>query len=604
MSSLSLAMKDIWRKKQQSFLFISTQSAIFASGMIFHGLANSIQNQMVEKQQNFLNCTVVHIFNDYLTYMLVFAVFAGIIVSIILSALLTVARMKDLAILLALGGTFKRIQRVILTQIFLINLLSGIVGWIIGIFGVSGFIVFFNFTALNTSSIINVFFALSYISIQAIGSYLGAGLVVYLLIRIKFREIIEGQFNIVPVGQRVWGIAMRRKVGFLLAYILSKRSKVLSAVMIAGIFVLITLSTVGVLGSDIISNTTNTLIDRGYGNNVYIITAPEITPIIQDLYDPYRRVTFDHPEFDQINPIPLNFIDELPTNCSYETRLLLEGEVDMITNVQVLENESGVLINGGGNRTYKTYYWGVDSNFSLINYYNVSDITQPGSDTVFLGDGLLEPRLLESTLTNILCNFQEIKRFDIRGVILDPFARGHCIYMNSNELASLKNLDSNLKNLIFVLDPSDSVYDLVQEFSLEIFPLNGFKEKYLAITTSFWLSSAIASIPISISTGLSLVAYSGLIANSILLKDLKIIRILGGSQKTITRVILWVNILSLRAAPLAVLLGFAIAYSLLISDPVLPSVAAGIFLTLEFFFCGLVFYYYLKKFLINLKLLQ
>ncbi|MFX0051775.1 MAG: hypothetical protein ACFE8U_10855, partial [Candidatus Hermodarchaeota archaeon] len=354
--------------------------------------------------------------------MLIFAVCAGILVSIILSALLTVTRMKDLAVLLALGGTYKRIQRVILAQIFLINLLSGVVGWIIGIFSVSGFIVFFRFTALNISSIINVYFGLLYISIQVIGSYLGAGFVIYLLIRIKFREIIEGQFNVFPVGQRVWGIPMRRKIGFLLAYILSKRSKILSVVMIVGVFVLVTISTVGVLGGDIISNTTNTLIDRGYGSNVYVITAPEITPIIQDLYDPYQRVTFDHPEFDQIHPLPLNFIDELPKNCTYETRLLLEGEVDMITNVYAIENESGVSFSGGGNRTYKTYYWGVDSNFSLINYYNVSDITQPGSDTVFLGDGLLEPRLLESTLTNILCNFQEIKRFDIKGIILDPFA--------------------------------------------------------------------------------------------------------------------------------------------------------------------------------------
>jgi hypothetical protein len=604
LGSLSLAAKDIWRKKQQSILFISVQSTIFASGMIFYSLASSIQDQMVGTQHKYLNRTIINIFNGYLTYMLIFTVFTGIFVSIILSALLTIARMKDLAILLALGGTFRQIQRVILAQIFLINILSGVLGWIIGVFGISGFIFFFQFNVLNIGSIVNLFFGLLYISIQAIGSYFGAGFVIYFLIRIKFREIIEGQFNIVPVKQRVWGISLRRKAGFLLAYLLSKRSKVLSAVMIVGIFMLITLTTIGVLGGDIIHNTTTSIIDRGYSNDINVITTPELVPIIQDLYDPYQSVNFEHSVLNYIHAIPKDFIDQLPENSTYETRLLIEGEVDMITNVQGIKNESGEYFYGGGNRTFKTFYWGVDSNFSIINYYNVSDITQPGSDTVFIGDGFLEPRLLESTLTKILCNFQEIKRFEIKGVILDPFARGHCIYMNSSELSRLNNLDPNLRNVIFIRNPSERVHELVREFSLQLFSLEDFKEKYLAISTSFWLSSAIASIPAIVSTCLSLVAYSGLIVHSILLKDLKIIRILGGNQKTLMRIIIWINVLSLRASPLAVLLGFVIAYSLLISDPVLPSLAAWIFLALEFFFCGLLIYYYLKKLITDLKLLQ
>ncbi|MFX0184546.1 MAG: hypothetical protein ACFE95_15805 [Candidatus Hodarchaeota archaeon] len=603
-SSFSLAAKDIWRKKHQTILFLSVQSIIFASGMIFYGLSSSIQSQMVVTQNKYLNRTIINIFNGYLTYMLIFTIFTGIFVSIILSALLTISRIKDLAILLALGGTFKRIQRVILAQIFLINILSGLLGWIIGTFGISGFIILFGFGVLNFGSIANLYFGLLYIGIQAIGSYFGAGFVVYFLIRIKFREILEGQFNIVPVKQRVLGISLRRKTGFLLAYLLSKRSKVLSVVMIVGIFMLITLTTIGVLGGDIIHNTTTSFINRGYSNNMYVITTPELIPVIQDLYDPHQSVNFEHSVLNSIHAIPTGFLDELPENSTFETRLLIEGEVDMITNVHAIRNESGEFFYGGGNRTFKTFYWGVDSNFSVMNYYNISDITQPGSDTVLIGDGHLAPHLLESTLTNILCNFQELKRFEIKGVILDPFARGHCIYMNSNELSRLNNLDSNLRNVVFIQNPSERVYELVEEFSLESFSLDNLKEKYLAINTSFWLSSTVASIPAIISTCLSLVAYSGLIVHSILLKDLKIIRILGSNQKTLMRIIVWINVLSLRASPLAVLLGFAIAYSLLISDPVLPSFTAWIFLALEFLISSLVIYFYLKNLITDLKLLQ
>ena len=100
-----------------------------------------------------------------------------------------------------------------------------------------------------------------------------------------------------------------------------------------------------------------------------------------------------------------------------------------------------------------------------------------------------------------------------------------------------------------------------------------------------------------VSAGLSLVAYSGLIARVILIKDLKILRALGGNQKTLMKVIIWVNfLLVLNAAPLAVFFGFVSSYSFLIADPLFPSIQAWLILGGEFLIMVLIIYRYLHSF--------
>jgi hypothetical protein len=112
---------------------------------------------------------------------------------------------------------------------------------------------------------------------------------------------------------------------------------------------------------------------------------------------------------------------------------------------------------------------------------------------------------------------------------------------------------------------------------------------------SFWIATTFASTPAIFSAGLSLVAYTGLVIRVILQKDLKIIRILGGKHHTILRVIIWVNLLGLRATPLALLLGYIFAYSFLIEDPVVPSIEAWGFLMFEFVIISILIYLYVKK---------
>ena len=214
-----------------------------------YGLAVAIESQMGQDQAYFNN-SILQIFNGHLTFLLTFAILAGVIVAAILCCLLTIARMDDLAVLLALGGTFKQIQRIPLAQIFLITLISGLLGWIGGIIGLSGFFILLRFESIDVGYVLNLYFGIIYIIIQIIGTYIAAGFFVNILIRKKFREIIDGQYDVVMVDQKkkikIWGISFNRGVSFRLAYLFNKRSRILSWFLIGGTFMLIFLTTFGI----------------------------------------------------------------------------------------------------------------------------------------------------------------------------------------------------------------------------------------------------------------------------------------------------------------------------------------------------------------------
>jgi hypothetical protein len=256
------------------------------------------------------------------------------------------------------------------------------------------------------------------------------------------------------------------------------------------------------------------------------------------------------------------------------------------------------LINKSTGWTVKqAYYWGIDSD-PLFNYYGLGNFSVPTEDSVHIGDGIPQYALTGQKSHAIIPFYDEtdeIHKLEIQGVFLDPFARGNCIYANSRKIASMMELQNpSIKNVIFISNPSEEVLNLIEDFSLESFSLNENKAQYNALCRSFWITSTIAFIPVIFSAALSLVAYSGLIARVVLIKDLRTLRALGSNQNFLRQIITRVNFLIIIfAAPLAIFLGFSISYSFLIEDALLPTIEAWGILVLEFGIMALLLYWYL-----------
>ena len=594
MGSLNLASKDILRQKQRSLLFIAVQSPITAAGMIFYGISISLQSQL-GKSEALFNSILLQLFNGNLTFLFFFSIVAGVCVASILSSLLAIARMNDIVVIQSLGATFKSSQRIILAQIFLLTLMSAFIGWIMGIIGLSIFSTILGIKS-DPFETLNIIFGILYIFVLICGTYFVSGFIVNLLIRKKSEEIVNGQYEVIEVNStKMWGIfPIRKKPGLRLAYLFSKRSRILSWVVTFGMFMLILLSSFGILGGNIIMTTTNSYIDRGYGDNIYVISSSELSPLLQDLYNPATGLVFDDTYLNENFTIPSSFLSQLPTDSTHESRLLLLSKVKLVPRV-VFDPELANVSTGWDIK--QAYYWGLDTPL-LFNYYGLGNFSIPNDDSVNIGDGIPQYALYGQKARSIMPFYGETDephRLNIDGVFMDPFAQGNCVYMNSKIMASIIELSNpSMKNVVFISNPNEEIFDLIEAFSLDYFSLNESELQYKSICYSFWFTSTIAFLPVIISTALSLVAYSGLIARVVLFKDLRTLHSLGSDQKFLRRLILWVNLLTLIfVAPLAIFLGFSLAYSLLIDEARLPTIEAWLILASEFVIMVFLLYGYL-----------
>ena len=182
MGSLSIAWKDIKRKKQRSFLYIFTHSLVTATGISLYIMSLGIKLQLYNTNIIF-NGAIVRVLTQYLSFLTIFSLLATIIVSSVLSSLLTVSRMKDLSTLQALGGTFKQIQRIPLAEIFLITVIGGIIGNFEGFLGGYLLIIFLGLNPGPLNILEYFFFSSQFFILSIVGTYFAAGYFVNYLIR-------------------------------------------------------------------------------------------------------------------------------------------------------------------------------------------------------------------------------------------------------------------------------------------------------------------------------------------------------------------------------------------------------------------------------------
>jgi hypothetical protein len=527
------------------------------------------------------------------------ALITGILVATLLSSILTIGRMKDLAVLLAMGGSFKDIQRIPIAQMFLLTLFSGILGWIINLCSQVIFQITLGIPLISLEGLLLPLHDINYVVLQLLGVYLIAGLIINYIIRQNFREIIEGQYSSeLRSTDKIWGFPVVKRVTFWIGYLVSKRFRVLSSLMLIGTFMLVFLISFAAFGGNIIHTTTSSYIVRGFGSDVLVVTPSEISTLVEDLFDPSTQIKlFDSPLLSEKYLLSASFLDSLPNSSKFETRLLLGGDIDILLPIETIFDPSlNASYPVSGKVTGKSFFWGIDNNsFSIFNYFNITDIPIPINNLIHIGDGLFngtEP----SAQSVVFKNVSRLNRYEISGVFIDPFSRGDCLYIDIEELVDLREYSLDSRNVAFIQSPSQQVLDMIeQDLSLSYFGLDFYMNKYIEMGNPFWASSFNTLLPLLISTTLAIVAYSSLIARSILVTDLRTLYTLGGGSPTLFRVICWVNIWNLKTVPISIIFGLGSAFMFLITDPLLPTIEPYIGLSIAFSGIIVIAYIYFKK---------
>ncbi len=604
MGSLNIAWKDITRKKQRSILFIFTLSLVNATGISLYIISSALKSQIVQASGKF-NGIILQVIIDYMNFLIIFSFLTSIVVASVLVSLLTVARMKDLAIFQSIGGTYKQIQRIPIAEIFIITIFACFLGIFEGI--ISGYLLLLSLS-LN-QIVINIFsfgfFILQFILISVIGTYFVSGFFVNYLLRRKFNEIMNSQYEIISgTTKTAWGFSTKKRTAFKFGHLFQQRSPMISRVMILGILILTLISSFGLLGGSIIQETTDSYIKRGYGaekNMTTIVVTPtqDCSTFLKSQYDPNNELTFEIPTNLTKKFFSPEFFSQIPQGTIYESRLLSVGTIHLIVNRGDV-NKTNINV---GNNTFQTYLWGVDSTFgNAFNYYSVGkELSFPLNDDLFLGDSY-QPEIREKHTSKLFpktINNESIEpqRFNIAKMLIDPFAHGFCTYINLDSFISLTNsVNDSMRNVIFFNSPNQDIYDLLRTFNLYYFSLQPYSRIYLEFSQNFWSISNTVLIPVFASIGLSLVTFSNLYAIMIK-KDLYIMRVLGGRQWILKRILLWINLLiSVQGVIPGILLGFSLAFSVLIPEPILPTISSWIFLFISFSSIIVIIERYLTRF--------
>ena len=604
MGSLSIAWKDITRKKQRSILYVFTLSLVNATGVSLYIISSALKSQIVQASGKF-NGIILQVMIDYMNFLIIFSFLTSIVVASVLVSLLTVARMKDLAIFQSIGGTYKQIQRIPIAEIFIITLIACFLGIFEGLIGGYFLLLSLSLNHITINILSFGFFILQFILISVIGTYFVSGFFVNYLLRRKFNEIMNSQYEIISgTTKTAWGFSTKKRTAFKFGHLFQQRSPMISRIMILGILILTLISSFGILGGSIIQETTDSYIKRGYGaerNTTTIAVTPtqDCTNFLKSQYDANNELNFEIPMNFTKKFFSPEFFSQIPQGAKFESRLLSVGTVHLIVNRGDV-NKTNINV---GNNTFQTYLWGVDNTFeNVLNYYSAGkEIKFPLNDDLFLGDSY-QPEIREKHTSKLFpktINSEsiELQRFNIVKMLIDPFAHGFCTYININSLTSLTNsLNNSMRNVLFFSNPNQDVYKFLKTFNLNYFSLQPYSRIYLDFSQNFWSISNTVLIPVFVSIGLSLVAFSNLYAIMIK-KDLYIMRVLGGRQRILKRILLWINLLiSLQGVIPGILLGFSLAISVLIPEPIFPTTSSWILLFISFLSIIIIIERYLTRF--------
>jgi ABC-type lipoprotein release transport system permease subunit len=603
--SLDIAWKDIKRNKTRSILYIFTYS-LAVSTSIALSLFSLVIVGYYDQESIHLNGSIIRAFYGHTEFLYYFSILMVIIESSLLASILTLARLKDLAILQSLGGTYKQIQRIPIAEIFIITQLGNLIGLVEGLIGGTIILLLLN---LNISSFIVlklIFSILLLFIISTIGSYIISSFFINYLLKKNFREIIESQFKISTLNSnKIWRFSLKNKLSFRLGYLLRKRSQAISFIMVFGVLVLTFLLSFGIFGGSIIQDSTDSYIKKGYGysqnpSDVIVVTPSAVHSMyLEDLFNPEKALKFDLPSQFTSEYIPQSFLQQLQGTEKFDARLLMIGSIKMIGAFQIV---AGRIVNIG-NSTFKSYIWGIDSSFGdVFDYYSYSnELVKPSLEDIVIGDGyqlFIREKQIRSLIPKNINGYDlNVKRFEIGAEIIDPFAKGFCSFIDIRTLEELStHLNGAEKNVVFIRDPSDLLLQTIEESGLHYFSLSPYMHSFLSYSGEFWFISNLSFIPILFALGLSFVAFSSL-TTLLFRSDFYVLRILGGRISVLKRTILWLNILvGIQGMIPGIILGYSMASSSLRQFDIPPSILSWSIILLSVFLLFIFLDRYLASF--------
>jgi len=585
MSKIGFPLKDLRRRKFHtafSILALSLCAAAMVSTVL---IAQNYGLQIAAILTGKLNVGFTNIFSGFATVVTYLSILTGGVMTYFFVSANMSARVRDIGIIKATGCIPDQAFGYFVTQLFLLVFTSCIIGTGIGVL-LSFFFSFLNPGNLFTSQMsVNWWSVFEILLVFAlVAHFLGVQPIVRALNRKPAEALFPYHLRGVSFksGQSP---STRSGASFKMAYRTFMRRKTATLSTIICISLALVSTTVAAAGTAIASETTQTYLRGGLGENIILIGHKDITTrYMYFVYQPFqteKEASIDY--FDSKYMIPQALVLTLTMIPSVEAdpRLLLEAMVFERPTITIVEEHYIVL---GDDRSSESVIFGVNPEL-LTNNWLIEGRTLNKTDTY---SAVLDDSLASSILFSPFDQRVTVlgRDFNVAGVAMDPLNSGFVAYLPLDALTTASNQTSyNL--MLLKIDSSTyseslkKVKETLDGTELQLMELNPVLDRYSRLFQSIWFSFTIVSLLFSVTVALCLFTHMALHITE-QEPEIAIMRALGAKPTTVVAIVIMQAILIIVIGGIVgISTGILASLAFLIPSPTISTsnaVAVGLWL--------------------------
>ena len=459
MSEISFPIKDLTRRKFQTSLTIlgltvSTSATlflvIFGSNLGFEIFFLTVGGRLTSGFSN--------IFSRFILVVGLLNILAGALVTSFLVHLTMSERARDIGVMKAAGCISGAIFGYFVTELSILVFSSCIAGTIFGIGGYYISINMLNVFGFSVSQVLSIWTVLLIFFVLVLISHVFGVLPILKATKVKPAEALSPVHSLGTTFEIGRSVPSKLGFTFRVAYRSLVRRKSATREAIICLAVVLTLTTVTIVGGMIANQTTANYVERAIGRDVVLVGHPNLAEhyvsLLSQFFEPKENVSIDYLESDFLVSESLVLsLSDISGVLKVDPRIVLETSVLEIPGIIPDPDDPNEAVVIGDSRSGKALILGIEAEMVVNEWLIMGRVFgKVDQKSTIVGDSLaLE--MFDDPQNQSIRIFEEI--FDIVGVCLDPLNNGKVVYMPLDALSA--ELGQAGYNLVFVkIDPSNA----------------------------------------------------------------------------------------------------------------------------------------------------
>jgi len=561
MSSLDFALKDFYRKKNQTYPYLLVITFVIAITEFLIYFTSSLGlNAFIQplfSNNYYFSGSINAVYKQFNTFIQVLFMILAVFIVISITTTHIINKKRDIGIMKALGTLPRRLYSFYLLEVYIIFF----IGFFLGLIG--GIISFGIFSLIMNSFFISIIFQIDVIftTILFVSCFFGIYFITGYTIRKigkekimkTFSKDIPYDYNALKKLQFIpkWLSSLGTNIKISIINTLRRKGEFRRYLIVFSLISLI-IFTLG-LGTIVLKTSSEEWIHKSQGENIVIFGHQEVINNYSLMYQMFSNpeilidtnvINFTDSKY-LFNLSVVNEIKNLEGIEEFDERLISFYEVQEKTGLHYFEDLEGFR-EVGQNREAAIPIIGVNPENIIQNFEMEGRFftNEDAFDNITIGDGLAH-NLFDYALEQSLEFSSSGASFHISGVVIDSFYSGWVAYVGINESRMILNLMNDEINLLVLrLLPGsyEEIKNELNNISITLgdnythLKLDSAFEKNLNFISNLSLYPMFLIVVIAILAALSLYNYQkgGIIEKA---KDFLIMRAVGAKNKSLKRIL-------------------------------------------------------------------